>query len=262
MLNITPVQSTHTPFSDDTPSSKALACTGLLGAAALGALLITFGAWFISMFGESGEVMDKTAAALLFYFMLVPITVAGAYWLSLFRLRHVEVLRTWLEALVFSFFFLLVIHVLLGAGAYVLQLQHLPSFGDSSNQWVALVLYVEIPALILYALLEALVTSGIALGVAPMFTDWRKVRAAHLPGRGWLDFLLVLGCVTVVALLMGLAFVYFYTFFQDAFTLLLLLVLILVPGAIVASIASWTTYRTLQKAELARPTRTGTASEA
>jgi hypothetical protein len=261
MLNNTPVHSTSTPFSNDTPASKAFVSIALLGGAAIGAVLITFVAWFLSMTGEPGEAMDKAAAALFFYLMLAPIALAGAYWLSLFRLRQVKALRTWLEALGFSFVFLPGMHILLGVGAYVLQLLHLPSFGDSANPWAGLVLYVEVPALLLYALLVALATSGLALGIAVMFTDWHNVRAAHLPGRGWLDCLLVLGCVTLVALLTGLAFVYCYAYFQDAF-IPLLVVLIAVPGAMVASLAAWTTSRTLQKAVPVKPTPTGTVREA
>ena len=256
MLDSTTTQNTTNPVSDNTSSVPTFASLFtamlVLAAGVLIALLVTLGVWFISMIGEPGGVMDKAEAMLWLYFLLVPIAIAGAYWLSLFKLRHVEALHTWLEALGFSFVFLLVIPVFMGIGGYVLHILQLPSFGDSPNPWAALVLFVTIPALILYALLELLVTSGIAVGVAAAFANWRKVRAEHLSGRGWLEFLLVLGCVTVVALLTGLAFVYF----QDAF-----FILIPVPGAIVAGIASWTMYRTLKKAELVRPTPTGIASE-
>ena len=257
MLNSTPVQNTHTPFSDDTTSVPAFATLFIallvLGAGSVAVLPITVGVWFLSMIGEPNEVMDKAEALLWLYFLLAPIGIAGAYWLSLFRLRHVEALRTWLEALGFSFAYLLVMPVLLGVGSYVLQTLHLPSLGESSNPWSALPLFVDIPALILYALLEALVISGIALGVATKFTDWHGVRVEHLPGRVWLDVLLVLGCVTVVTLLTGLA----YAFFQGAS---LVFILIPVPGVIIAGIASWTTYRALQKAELARQIPTKTTS--
>jgi hypothetical protein len=254
MLNSTPVQNPHTPFSDDTstiPTSATLFIAPLvLAAGVVAALPITIGVWFLSMTGEPGEAMDKAEAMLWLYFLLVPIGIAGAYWLSLVRMRRVEALRTWLEALGFSFAYLLVMPVLLGVGSYVLHTLHLPNLGASSNPWSALVLFVDIPALILYALLEALLTSGIALGVAARFTDWRKVRAAHLAGHGWLDVLLVLGSVTVVTLLTGVAFAYF----QDAF-----FIFVPVPGAILVGIASWMMYRTLQKAELARSTSTKTA---
>ena len=85
--------------------------------------------------------------------------------------------------------------------------------------------------LILYVVLLALCTSGIALGFGLFFARWDKVREAHLPSRGWLEFLLVLGCITVASLLTGLAFVY-----------LTMLSLIPVLAAILAAIAAWTTY--------------------
>ncbi len=67
------------------------------------------------------------------------------------------------------------------------------------------------------------------------------VGVAHLPGRGWLEFLLVLGCATVATLLSGLAFV-----------CLTMLSLIPLPAAFLAAVAAWTIYRTLLHAVLAR----------
>ena len=58
--------------------------------------------------------------------------------------------------------------------------------GSVHNPWWILALFGQIPALILYAVLLALVTSGIALGFAAMFVDWRKVRDADLPSVGGL----------------------------------------------------------------------------
>jgi hypothetical protein len=119
------------------------------------------------------------------------------------------------------------------------------STGAIGGPWDIIMLVSEAPGLILYAVLLALGTSGIALASALFFAKWDKVREAHLPDRGWLEFLLVLGCVTIATLLTGLAYVY-----------ITILGLIPVLGAILAVIAAWTTYRTLLYAGLARSTST------
>jgi hypothetical protein len=66
--------------------------------------------------GASNDVLDKTEVLLWLSFLLVPISIAGAYWLALFRLRSVKALRTWLETFGFSLFYWLVIPILLGVG--------------------------------------------------------------------------------------------------------------------------------------------------
>jgi len=67
--------------------------------------------------GASNDVLDKTEVLLWLSFLLVPISIAGAYWLALFRLRSVKALRTWLETFGFSLFYWLVIPILLGVGS-------------------------------------------------------------------------------------------------------------------------------------------------
>ncbi len=124
----------------------------------------------------------------------IPISSAGAYWLALFRLRRVQALRTWLEALGFCLIYWLVMPILLGIGSYALQTFQLLnqstaiSPGAIGGPWDNIMLAGEIPGLILYAVLLALGTSGIALGSALFFARWDKVREAHLPSRAWLEF--------------------------------------------------------------------------
>ncbi len=117
--------------------------------------------------------------------------------------------------------------------------------GAIGGHWDNIMLAGEMSGLILYAVLLVLGTSGISPGSALFFARWDKVREAHLPSRGWLEFLFVLGCVTVSTLLTSLALVY-----------LAFMALIPVLGATLAGIAAWTTYHTLLYAGLARPTST------
>ena len=168
-----------------------------------------------------------------------------------------KVLRTWLETFGFSLVYWLVLPILLGAGLYALQALHLLnqntgiSPGTIEGPWYILLLVGEAPGLILYAVLQAVSTSGIALGSAVLFAKWDKVREAHLKSRAWLEFLLVLGCVTIATLLTGLAFVYLT---------MLNTTLSLIPfsAAMLAGIAAWTTYRTFLHAGLTAPSATGT----
>ncbi len=256
MLHTFPHQKVPTPVSGD----KVLMALLVLGVGAVAGAITILPAWFLSMSVIPAEVIDKAEVMLWLYFLLVPIATAGAFWIQLFRLRSVKGRRSWLEALGFSFVFLLVMPILLGMGAYALQMQHLPSFGDSSNPWSAFVLYVQAPTLMLYALLEALITSGVAYGSAKLFADWDMIRDKKLPGRAWLEFLLVFGCVTLAAFLTGLAFVFCNAFWQDAFGSMFMYVFIPVPGLIVACIASWTTYRRLRKVEPVKSNSTGNVS--
>jgi hypothetical protein len=253
MLNDIPVQNT-TPVSKYATTSERVAGTTILaGIVVVGAVMLSFPLWMFSLraFGATNEVLDKAEGILWLSFLLLPISSAGAYWLALFRLRHIKALRTWLETFGFSLVYWLVMPILLGVGSYALQAFQLLnqntaiSPGAIGGPWDTIMLAGEAPGLILDAVLLALGTSGIALGFALFFAKWDKVREAHLPGRGWLEFLLVLGCVTVATLLTGLAFMY-----------LTMLSLIPVLGAILAAIAAWTTYRTLLYAGLARPTST------
>ncbi len=97
--------------------------------------------------GASNDVLDKTEVLLWLSFLLVPISIAGAYWLALFRLRSVKALRTWL-----------VIPILLGVGSYALQtlqlLNQSTAFGPGSfgGPWDIIMLAGEALGLILFAI--------------------------------------------------------------------------------------------------------------
>jgi len=251
MLDNITVQNTTPVSKYATTSEQAIVTTILAGLVVVVAVLLSFPLWMFSLrvLGASNDVLDKAEGMLWLSFLLVPISSAGAYWLALFRLRSVKALRTWLETFGFSLFYWLVMPILMGVGSYALQtlqlLNQSTAFppGSFGGPWDNIMLAGEAPGLILFAILLALCTSGIALGFGLYFAKWDKVREAHLPSRGWLEFLLVLGCVTVASLLTGLAFVY-----------LTMLSLIPLLAAILAAIAAWTTYRTLLKFGLARKT--------
>jgi hypothetical protein len=252
-----PVQHTTLDSKYATTSERVITTTIVAGVAVVVAVMLAFPLWMFSLraLGASDEMLDKGEGFLWLAFMLVPISSAGVYWQALFRLRSVKALRTWLETLGFCLLYWIVMPIVLGAGLYALQaLQMLNqstaiSPGAISSPWVNLLLAGEIPGVILYIVLLALLSSGIGLGSALYFARWDKVREALLPSRGWLEFLLVLGCATVAALLMGLAFVY-----------LTMLSLIPLLAAILAAIAAWTTYRTFLNAGLAGPSSPKTAS--
>ncbi len=234
-----------------TTSQRVITTTVIAGVAVGVALMLTLPLWGFSLraLGASDEMLDRGEGFLWASFMLVPISSAGAYWLVLFRLRSTNVLRAWLETVGFCLTYWFVMPIVLGAGSFALQsLQLLNqstgiSPGAIGGPWDNIMLAGEIPGLILYVLLLALFTSAIGLCSALFFADWDKVREAHLPGRGWLEFLLVLGCATVATLLTGLAFVY-----------LTMLSLIPLLAAILAVIAALTTYRTFLQSGLAKPT--------
>ena len=244
------VQNTTPVSKYATTSERAISSTVLAGLVVVVAVILSFPLWMFSLraLGASNDALDKAEGMLWLSFLLVPICSAGAYWLALFRLRHVKALRTWLETFGFSLFYWLVMPILLGVGSYALQtfqlLNQSTAFppGAIGGPWNTIIFAGEAPGLILFAVLLALCTSGIGLGFGLYFARWDKVREAHLPGRGWLEFLLVLGCVTVASLLTGLTFVY-----------LTMLSLIPFLAAILAAIAAWTTYRTLLHAGLAWP---------
>jgi len=257
MLNNMSVQNS-TPISKyATTSARVIRTTLVAGLFVVGTVVLSFILWMFSLraFGASNDMLDKAEGMLWLSFLLVPIASAGAYWLALFRLRSVKRLRTWLETFVFSLVYWLVMPILLGAGLYALQALQLLnqntaiSPGAIRGPWDNIILAGEAPGLILLAVLIARCTSGIGLGAAWSFARWDKVQEAHLHSRGWLEFLLVLGCVTIATLLTGLEFVYL-TMLNTTLSL------IPFPAAILAAIAAWTTYRTFLHAGLARPSST------
>jgi hypothetical protein len=244
----TPVAQTATTVG------QAIGTTLLAGVCAVGAVLLSFLLWMATLrvFGASNEVLDNTEGLLLY----VPIVCAGAYWLALFRLRCMKAFRTWLETFGFSLLYWLVLPIVLGVGLSALQAWHLYNQnagippGNLESPWYLLPIVGEAPALILYAVLQAVCTSAIALGSALLFAKWDTVRQAHLPGHGWLEFLLVLGCGTITTLLTVLVAMYVegYAVF-----------LVAVPAAALAGIAAWTAYRRLRRAGLTAPSSMGTA---
>jgi hypothetical protein len=253
MLDNISIQKTSSDSKYATTSERVISTTALAGLAVIVAVMLSFPLWMFSLraFGASNDMLDRAEGILWVSFLLVPISCAGAYWLALFRLRRVKAFRSWLETFGFSLVYWIVMPILLGAGLYALQAFQLLnqstaiSPGAIGGPWDNIMLAGEAPGLILYIVLMALCTSGIALCSALFFATWDKVREAHLPSRGWLEFLLVLGSVTLATLLMGLTFVY-----------LTMLSLIPLLAAILAAVAAWTTYRTLLYAGLARPTST------
>jgi hypothetical protein len=241
MLDVTPIQKKTPSFYGYTTPVRVIAITVMLGMAALLALLPTAVLWMISLgfFGTTPALLDKAEAMLWLSFLLVPLAIAGTYWLSLLRLRQVETFRAWLEAAGLALIYLLGMPLLVGSGGYALQALHLLDPSTGNNPAVFLTLFGEVPALLLFAVLLTLVTSGIALGFALKFADWHEVRYADLPCRGWLDFLLVLGSISVAALLAGLVFLYLPAGLG-------LYISVALPGAIIGTIASWRTYHVLQ----------------
>ena len=254
--NIT-VQHT-TPVSSHeyaTDSGRALTTTGLAGGVVIVEDLLSFPLWMFSMrvTGASNDILDQAEGMLWLSFLLIPICCAGAYWLALFRLRRVKALRASIECLVFSLLFWFAMPLILGAGSYALQTLQLlnqntalsPGSVGTPNLGATLTFFAHAPGLILYMVLLALCSSGIGLGAALFFARWDKVREVHLPGHGWLQILLVLGCVIVATLITGLAFVY-----------LTMLSLLPILAAVLATIAAWTTYRTFLNAGLVGPSST------
>ncbi|HXX78468.1 MAG TPA: hypothetical protein VEI53_08265 [Ktedonobacteraceae bacterium] len=254
--NIT-VQHT-TPVSSHeyaTDSGRALTTTGLAGGVVILADLLSFPLWMFSMrvTGASNDILDQAEGILWLSFLLTPICCAGAYWFALFRLRHVKAIRAFIETFVFSLLYWLAMPFVLGAGSYVLQTLQLlnqstalsPGSVATPNLGATLTFIAHAPGLILYMVLLALCASGIGLGAALFFASWDRVREAQLPGHGWLEIVLVPGSAIVATLLSGLAFVY-----------LIMLSLLPILAAVLATIAAWTTYRTLLHAGLAKPSST------
>jgi len=245
-----------TPVSHYTTSAeRVMTTTVVAGGAVVVVVLLSFPLWMFSLrvLGASNDILDQAEGILWLSFLLTPICCAGAYWFALFRLRHVKAIRAFIEAFVFSLLYWLAMPLLLGAGSYVLQALQLlnqstalsPGSVGTPNIGATLTFFAHAPGLILYMVLLALCASGIGLGAALFFASWDKVREVHLPGHGWLQFLLVLGCSIAATLLTGLAFVYL--------TMLSLLPLL---AAVLATLAAWTTYRTFLHAGLARPSST------
>jgi len=255
MVTLPPNQNTNItqppidPFSEVATPKKVMTSTVWLGVVAGLALPITFILVLVmTVFAPAADFMDAAEGMAWLYVLMVPTVLAGAYWLALLRLRRVSTLQTWLEGVALSIVFLVVTGAVMGVGSYYL---YMPRFERASSlldtPWWVLTLFVEAPGPILYVALLAMLTSGVGVGFASLFARWDVLRLhAHLPSRGWLDFLLVFGSGSLMLLLTGV--IYIAVPGADTFLLLPLL-----PGALVGVFASWLTYRQMKRAGLVRP---------
>jgi len=254
MLNNTALQNdietqnnTNTFYTNPT---RATWTTVGLGVGAFIALVLTYYLWWALMGNASFDTRTAAYPILQLYSIIVPIAIAGAYWLALLRLRRVRALQSWLETVVLSLLYFVVIGTLMGVGNYYLRGYYLPPTLD--NPWWVFTAFSEAPLMILYALILVLVVPTIALGFASMFARWHEARLVHLPSNGWLDFLVVLGIGSVALLLTGLAFAYI----PEKFFLIFIL-----PGAIMSILVSWWEYHTMFKAWQNMPVITETVAE-
>ncbi len=233
-----------------TDPTRATWTTVGLGVGAFVALLLVYPLWMALLGDAPFDTLNKAYPMLRLYHLIVPVAIAGAYWLALLRLRRVGALQTWLEAVGLSLLYFAGIGALMGVGSYYLTRYYLPPMLD--QPWWVFTLFGEVPQMILYVLLLVFGSATIALGFASLFARWREVRLVHLPGSGWRDFLLAFGVGSVLLFLTGLAFAYAPDKFFEIF---------MVPGAIACTLVSWWMYRTLFRAWQNLPATTGIAAE-
>ena len=217
MLDNITVQNTTPVSKYATTSERVISTTIVAGVVVVVAVMLSFPLWMFSLraLGASDEMLDKAEGFLWLAFLLVPISSAGSLLAGAVQVAqcksvthlagNVGVLLALLDCDAHRIGSRALCSASLATCSIKAQQFHQVQL---SSPWVNLLLAGEIPGLILYIVLLALLTSGIGLGSALYFARWDKVREAHLPSRGWLEFLLVLGCATVAALLTGLAFVY------------------------------------------------------
>jgi hypothetical protein len=248
LQNDTGTQNNTNTFYTDT--TRATWTTVGLGVGAFVALLLAYPLWMALLGDAPFDTRYAAHPMLQLYRLIVPIAIAGAYWLALLRLRRVRALQAWFEAVGLSLLYFVGTGALMGVGSYYLTGYALPQTLDHPL-WVFTTFSV-VPQMILYALILVLGSATIALGFALLFARWREVRLAHLPGSGWRDFLLVFGVGSVVLLLTGLAFAYI----PDNF-----FVVFIVPGAIMSILVSWWMYSTMFKAWQNMPATTELAAE-
>ncbi len=246
MFNNTAIQNnTDTENKTNTfytnPTRAAWTTVGL-GVSAFVALLLAYSLWMALMNEAPLDTRLAAYSMLKLYGLIVPIAIAGAYWLALLRLRRVGALQTWFEALGLSLLYFVGIGALMGVGSYYLTGYALAPTLD--QPWWVFTLFSEVPQMILYVLILVLGAPTIALAFALLFARWHEVRLAHLPGSGWLDFLVVLGVSSVVLLLAWLAYTYVpFAYIPENF-----FATFIVPGAIMCILVSWWMYRTMFKA--------------
>jgi hypothetical protein len=101
MLNNTTLQNdtdtqnnTNTFYTDPT---RATWTTVGLGVGAFVALVLAYNLWWALLGNASFDTLNAAYPMLQLYSLIVPIAIAGAYWLALLRLRRVRALQTWLE---------------------------------------------------------------------------------------------------------------------------------------------------------------------
>jgi hypothetical protein len=189
------------------------------------------------------------------YSLLVPLAIAGAYWLALLRLRRVGALQAWLETVGLSLMYFVGTGALMGVGGYYLVGYALPP--TLYNPWWVFTTFTEVPQMMLFALILAAGSATIALGFASLFARWHEVRLAHLPGNGWRDFLIVFGIGSVVFLLTGLAFTQLgFVYSPENF-----FILFIAPGAIMSILVSWWMYRIMFEAWQNMPAPTERTAE-
>ena len=248
LQNDTDTQNNTNTFYTDT--TRATWTTIGLGVGAFVALVLAYPLWMALVNDSPFDARNAAHSMLKLYGLIVPIAIAGAYWLALLRLRRVGALQAWFETIGLSFLYFIGIGALMGVGSYYLTGYALAPTLD--QPWWVFTLFSQVPQMILYALILLLGCATIALGFAWLFARWHEARLAHLPGSGWLDFLLVFGVGSVVLLLTGLTFAYIpENFFM----------LFIVPGATMSTLVSWWMYRTMFKAWQNMPAPTELAAE-
>lgn len=233
-----------------TNPTRATWTTVGLGVGAFIALVLAYFLWMALLNDSPFDTRYAAHSMLQLYGLIVPVAIAGAYWLALLRMRRVGVLQAWFETIGLSLLYFVGIGALMGVGIYYLNGYALAPTLD--QPWWVFTLFSQVPQMILYALILVLGSATIALGFALLFARWQEVRLAHLPSSGWRDFLLVFGVGSVVLLLTGLTFAYIpENFFM----------LFIVPGAIMSIFVSWWMYRTMFKAWQNMPATTELAAE-
>lgn len=248
LQNDTDAQNNMTTFY--TNPTRATWTTIGLGVGAFLALVLTYNLWWALINNASFDTRVTAYPILQLYTIIVPIAIAGTYWLALLRLRRVRALRTWLETVGLSLVYFVGIGALMGVVNYYLRGYYLPA--TLENPWWVFTASSAVPLMILYALIVVLGVPTLALCFALMFAHWHEARLVHLPTNGWLDFLVALGIGTVVLLLTGLAFAYI----PEQFFLVFIL-----PGAIMSILVSWWEYHTMFKAWQNVPVTTEPAAE-
>ena len=97
------VQHTTPDFTGATTSARVIGTTLGAGLVVVGAIIISPGIFMfaLNVFGATETMRDNAERAISYAFLLVPLCSAGAYWMALFMLRHVNMLLAWLTTLGF-----------------------------------------------------------------------------------------------------------------------------------------------------------------